>query len=402
MTLKTRIELIFLGVVATAVIIAVVSLTIATHQVLSGDTLAEELNPISTLQNSKSETDELGMFADNGANNAANNAAHIEISVQPDNILEYDKARVLLRNLDTEHDILQAHDLLIAATNTEGSSRAEAAFELGTIYRMFPTEECQKVAFVWFRKSAEWGFRKGHLELAKAYLRGLGIDVNIERSARHYRIAAEKGSAAGALELIKLIQNGTEATKGNAKEAEATLVEFLPMLEKSASAGNARAARSIGRLYLTGNLLKQDLNTASDWLSRASKFGDAAAMHDLALLKLDQNKITNPEAIISMLKKSATLGYSGSMTALGRLHLQNQFNLPVAASMAWFEQGAAAGHAGSMEELARIYLTGKFVNKNINKARDFALRGVKLKHEGSAAILAEIDGVSELKVAVKE
>lgn len=394
MTLKTRIELTFLGIVATAVIIAIVSLTIATYQTLSNDEFANELNPVSDIKNSRFEGDNVfGLTSNN---------ERIRVSAQPDNILEYDKARILLQNLDTEQDILKAHDLLIAATKSKGSSRAEAAFELGTIYRMFPTEECQKVAFVWFRKSAEWGFRKGHLELAKAYLRGLGIDVNIQRSARHYRIAAEKGSAAGALELIKLIQKGTETIPGNAKEAEATLIEFLPMLESSASNGDARAARSIGRLYLTGNLLKRDLNTAADWLSRASKFGDAAAMHDLALLRLDQNKVANPDAIISMLKKSATLGYSGSMTALGRLHLQNRFDLPVAGSITWFEQGAAAGHAGSMEELARIFLKGKLVKKDIEKARDFALRGVKLKHEGSAAILAEIDGVSELKVAVKE
>jgi TPR repeat protein len=394
MTLKTRIELTFLGIVATAVVIAIVSLTIATYQTLSHDKFANELNPVSDLKSSRFESDNvIGLMR---------NDERITISTQPDNILEYDKARILLQNLDTEQDILKAHDLLIAATKTKGSSRAEAAFELGTIYRMFPTEECQKVAFVWFRKSAEWGFRKGHLELAKAYLRGLGIDVNIKRSAHHYRIAAEKGSAAGALELIKLIQKGTETVPGNTKEAEATLVEFLPMLESSASNGNARAARSIGRLYLTGNLLKRDLNTAADWLSRASKFGDAAAMHDLALLRLDQNKVANPDAIISMLKKSATLGYSGSMTALGRLHLQNRFDLPVADSITWFEQGAAAGHAGSMEELARIFIKGKLVKKDIDKARDFALRGVKLKHEGSAAILAEIDGVSELKVAVKE
>lgn len=394
MTLKTRIELTFLGIVATAVVIAIVSLTIATYQTLSHDKFANELNPVSDLKSSRFESDNvIGLMR---------NDERITISTQPDNILEYDKARILLQNLDTEQDILKAHDLLIAATKTKGSSRAEAAFELGTIYRMFPTEECQKVAFVWFRKSAELGFRKGHLELAKAYLRGLGIDVNIERSARHYRIAAEKGSAAGALELIKLIQKGTQTIPGNAKEAEATLIEFLPMLESSASNGDARAARSIGRLYLTGNLLKRDLNTAADWLLRASKFGDAAAMHDLALLKLDQNKNADANAIISMLKNSAALGYSGSMTALGRLHLQNRFDLPVADSITWFEQGAAAGHAGSMEELARIFLNGKLVKKDIDKARDFALRGVKLKHEGSAAILAEIDGVSELKVAVKE
>lgn len=394
MTLKTRIELTFLGIVATAVVIAIISLTIATYQTLSHDKFANELNPVSDLKSSRFESDNvIGLMR---------NDERITISTQPENILEYDKARILLQNLDTEQDILKAHDLLIAATKSKDSSRAEAAFELGTIYRMFPTEECQKVAFVWFRKSAEWGFRKGHLELAKAYLRGLGIDVNIERSARHYRIAAEEGSAAGALELIKLIQKGTQTIPGNAKEAKATLVEFLPMLESSASNGDARAARSIGRLYLTGNLLKRDLNIAADWLSRASKFGDAAAMHDLALLRLDQNKNADANAIISMLKNSATLGYSGSMTALGRLHLQNRFDLPVAGSITWFEQGAAAGHAGSMEELARIFLKGKLVKKDIEKARDFALRGVKLKHEGSAAVLAEIDGVSELKVAIKE
>lgn len=394
MTLKMRIELIFLGIVATAIIIAVLSLAIATHQILSDDNFAEQLNPLYGKENAQVETNYLETLPKNNL--------RVEISDTQDNILEYDKARVLLQNLDSEGDILQAHDLLVAATKVTGSQRAEAAFELGTIYRMFPTEECQKVAFVWFRKSAEWGFRKGHLELAKAYLRGLGVKVDFDRSVRHYRIAAENGSAAGALELIKLIHHGIANEPGDTKAAKTTLLAFLPMLESSASDGNARAARSIGRLYLTGNLLKQDLKLAADWLSRASQFGDAAAMHDLALLELDQSSSANSNDVISLLKKSASLGYSGSMTALGRIHLQNRFDLPITGSLPWFEQGAAAGHAGSMEELARIYLNGTLVEKNIRKARDFALRGVKLKHAGSAAILAEINENSELEIAVKE
>lgn len=394
MTLKMRIELIFLGIVTTAVMIAIMSLAVATHKALHKKEIAEETPAVQKIENSETKTKSLDKLWKTQTRD--------EVSNTIDNVLEYDQARVLLQNLTTESDILRAHDLLIAATKTPGTSRAEAAFELGRIYRMFPTDECQKVAFVWFRKSAEWGFRKGHLELAKAYIRGLGVEVNFDQSVRHYRIAAEQGSAAGALELIKLIYQGNEDKPGNTKEAEATLVEFLPMLEKSASNGNARAARSIGRLYLSGNLLKQDLSIAADWLSRASQFGDAAAMHDLALLKLDQNDSSEANAIISLLEKSAASGYSGSMTALGRLHLKEKFELPVSGSMEWFEQGAAAGHAGSMEELARIYLKGTLVKKDLEKAREYALRGVKLKHAGSSAILAEIDNATELKVAAKE
>lgn len=394
MTLKMRIELIFLGIVATAILIAIISILIATSQLLNDGGLAEDVRPIPGIENTPQATSHLQTIR------------RIEPKVQLANssrdIIDYDKARVLLKNLNTEEDILQAHDLLIAATKSKGSSRAEAAFELGTIYRMFPTEECQKVAFVWFRKSAEWGFRKGYLELAKAYIRGLGVDVDFDSSIRHYRIAAELGSAAGALELVNLIHKGKGERPGDTKMAKDTLVRFLPMLESSASDGNARAARTIGRLYLAGNLLKKDLKTADDWLSQAAKFGDAAAMHDLAFLRLDHANVSDPKEVVSLLRKSAMLGYSGSMTALGRLHLQNRFKLSEAGSVDWFEQGAAAGHPGAMEELARMHLKGNLVEKNLAKARDFAMRGVKLKHEGSAAILAEIDEITELEVAVKE
>lgn len=394
MTLKMRIELIFLGVVATAVLVAIISILIATKGLLNDGGLAEDVRPIPGIEQPQEKASRLQTIR--------SFEPKVQLANVNSNILEYDKARILLKNLKTEQDILHAHDLLIAATNSAGSSRAEAAFELGTIYRMFPTEECQKVAFVWFRKSAEWGFRKGHLELAKAYIRGLGVDVDFDSSIRHYRIAAELGSAAGALELVNLIHKGSGEQSGDTKVAKATLVEFLPMLESSASAGNARAARTIGRLYLAGNLLKKDLNTADEWLSRAAQFGDAAAMHDLAFLRLDHADISDPSEVVSLLRKSAMLGYSGSMTALGRLHLQNKFKLPKSGSVDWFEQGAAAGHAGAMEELARMHLNGIQVEKNLAKARDFAMRGVKLKHEGSAAILAEIDEITELEVAVKE
>lgn len=386
MNMKTRIELIFLGIVIMAVISAILSIMVAMQQMIVNGEFNDPITPASQV----SMLDENGGIGTNLVPLVPSETMVNYYSTQ--GRAKFEKARRLLANAEGVQDTIQAHDLLSAAVRSNFPERAEAAYELAKLYRLAPSDECQTAAFEWFKKSAEWNYRKAHLELAKSYQRGLGVNQNYDLAINHYRIAGEQGSAAGALELIELYSNGMEGTEPNKVLAKATLKEFMPLLETSARSGNGRAARSIARIYMAGDLVEKDMQIAQQWFENAVSSGDAAAMHDLAFIKLDENgQNSDPKRIIELLRNSASLGYSGAMTALGRLHLKEQFGLEKEQSIEWFSKGAASGHPGAMEEVARLYFDGDLVGRDLEKARDFATRGMQLKHEGATALLEEID-----------
>ena len=247
----------------------------------------------------------------------------------PNAKLEY--ALLYTRGWGVTRDLERARNLLLQSVQRDFPARGRAAFELGRIYRNSRGKDCPRIAFEWFSKAVLWNYPKAHAELGKSYARGLGIEVNIERALHHYKAAAQYGSASAVVPLINLIARGSEAVEPNPDRAKRLLDEFLPLLERDANRGSAIAARTLGRLYQKSNLIIPNQAKAMHWYSIASSLGDAAAMHDLALLSMAQNKTyIDTQHALDLLRESAARGYSGAMTALGRLHLERQFNLKAA------------------------------------------------------------------------
>lgn len=307
----------------------------------------------------------------------------------PDAKLSY--AFQLTRGWGVTRDLDAARELLLQAVEQDFVGKADAAFELGRIYRLSSGPDCQIYAFEWFKKSLNWGKQKAHLELAKSHARALGVPQNINLARYHYRAAAQNGSPSAALSLVLLIYKTNQNNQG-AQEARNVLREFLPVIEAAANKGKGRAARSLARLYERDGILPANIPRAIRWYEKASQAGERAAMHDLAMLALDQQTLPfTGKKIVEFLTASADLGYSGAMTALGRLHIGERFELKPKDAVAWFEKGIAAGHPGSMEEMARLFLNGKLVPKDVHSALDLAKRGAKLRHKGSKKLLLEIE-----------
>lgn len=296
----------------------------------------------------------------------------------------------LAKGWGVKRNLNAARDLLLQATNYDFSGRADAAYELGKLYKFSRGPDCQTIAFKWFSKSLKWGKQKAHLELAKAHARALGVPKDITLARYHYRQAALNGSPSAAISLVQLIYKTNQDNKG-VVEARSALREFLPLIEAAANKGKSQAARSLARLYEKDSIVSADIAKAIYWYEKASKTGDRAAMHGLAMLALNQNELPfSEEKIVELLETSADLGYSGAMTALGRLHLEQRFQLPQKGAITWFQKGIASGHPGSMEEMARLHLKGSIVPKNKAAALDLAKQGAKLKHKGSISLLLEI------------
>ncbi len=309
---------------------------------------------------------------------------------------KYEYAMLHVKGWGVPRDLEKARNLLLQAVQRPFKGREKAAFELGHVYRMSHGEDCSRISFEWFTKAAQWGYIKAHNELGKSYARGIGVNQDIELALKHYRIAATQNSASAVLPLVELLAKGSSTVPANREKAIAILNEFMPKLEKAARNGDARAARSIGRLYTKSLIVERNTEKALKWFAMASGLGDAIAMHDMALLVIETKKeFAEEEEVLGLLKESINQDYAAAITTLGRLHLKSKFGLPERKSIKLFEQGIVAGHPGSMEELGRLYLLGKYVRYDLKKARELAELGSRLKHSGSRKLLEEIKEAEE-------
>jgi len=303
--------------------------------------------------------------------------------------LEY--ALLLTRGWGVERDLERARQLLLQAVAYDFPKRGRAAFELGRLYKAASGEDCTRIAFEWFMKSAGWDYTKAHLELGKAFRKGLGVVADADQAMKHYRIAAASGSAAAIWSMIEMAEKGTAVSEPNLERARVLAGEYLPRLEAEARGGNAYAARSLARLCLKGTVLQRDTGVASRWLREAAGLGDPAAMHDLARLMMKGGDGSQEaDAVLDLMRESARRGYGGAMTALGRLHLKQAYGLTREEAVVWLRRGTDAGHAGAMEELARLHLNGVLVESDLSEAERLARMGAKLRHDGAIRLLEEI------------
>lgn len=318
--------------------------------------------------------------------------------------LEY--ALLLSRGWGVRRDREHARQLLLQAVAYEFADRGRAAFELGRLYKAASGEDCTRIALEWFTKAAQWDYSKAHLELGAAYRNGLGTEPNATRALKHYRVAAANGSATAIWSMIEMVKRGTVDSGPDLHKARLLADEHMPRLIEQAQAGNAYAARTIARFYLEGSVIPHNRGEAGRWFTEAVGLGDPAAMHDLARMMMKgDNRSDDADTILDLLRESAKRGYAGAMTALGRLHLKEKYQLPRKGAVDWFTRGVAAGHGGSMEELARLYLVGDLVGPDPEEARRLARMGAKLRHQGSLRLLEEIntnfDGAAESAEAVR-
>jgi TPR repeat protein len=299
-------------------------------------------------------------------------------------LLEY--GVLLSRGWGVKRDLDAARDHLLRAVQYSFPGRAEAAHELGRVYRKSHGEDCQRIAYEWFAKAREWGFAKASLDLGWSHLKGVGVPVDIEKALVHYRDAASNGSAAAVLPLLMVLQEGGKDSAADPARSVALLAEFAPLMEAQAKAGDGRAARTLARIARDGVLVPADREAAKHWFMLGVRAGDAASMHDLAILQLEAGDAQFQENV-DLLKNSAALAYSGAMTALGRLHLEARGGLDPLLSVEWFEKGVAAGHPGAMEEMARLLSEGKLLPRDETRARELAQQGARLGHAGARNLL---------------
>lgn len=288
-------------------------------------------------------------------------------------------------------DLDQSREILLRAAQFDFTYRGEVAYEIGRLYQRSVGEDCARYAFEWFQRAVDWDYPKGHVQIAKHYENGLGVEQDISSALYHYEAATAAGFESAALSFARALRVGRNGMPAEPLRAAMLADAAISALKLKASTGSASAAKLLGRLFRDGDFVDRDTDVALHWLRRASDLGDSGGMHDLAhLLIATQPEHDSEMDALVWLRRAAALGHGGAMTSLGRFHLREQFGLHRPGAVSWFERGVIARHGGAMEELARLTANGDLVELDLAAALDLAKQGAALGHRGSERLRNEL------------
>jgi len=244
-------------------------------------------------------------------------------------------------------------------------------------------------AIRWFEKAAEKGHLKSHYELGKIYFVGKGgIKPDFKQSAKWFLEPATQGYDDAQYKLGIFYLNG----KGVSQDP--TLAHFW--LTKAADQNNTYALYTLGKMYYLGDFIDQDINKAKAVLNIARELGATNAEKLLNEILEKQNvakrQIELANSPANRYLKQANNGSVDAQFALAQSYLHGTHELKKSTSEAikWLKKSAKQNHAEAQYLLGKMYYKGQGIRKNTNKAKNWLAKSVKLKNNKAKSLLTSI------------
>lgn len=176
-----------------------------------------------------------------------------------------------------ESDLGKKYELLLKAPHV-----IEAKYELGHLYLQ---DEFQnyKEALKIFKECAKAGIDGANMYLAKIYLFGLGVDVNMNEASKYTKIAANKGYKDAYFNLANMYLHG-DGVKQSYKDA-------FYYFKLASSNKDINATHNLACLYYSGKGCKKNIKEAIRLFEYCGKNGNKQSYE--ALVEIYSN--TNPE-----------------------------------------------------------------------------------------------------------
>ncbi len=185
-------------------------------------------------------------------------------------------------------------------------------------------------------------------KLSEAYLRGAGVEPDINASIQWLVKAADAGDPNAKYELGMIYYSG-EIVERNPDRA-------VELLFESSSAGFTKAMNQLAQMYCFGDAVGQDYKKAADYYTLSAKKGDIRAMYNLATLYhygvgVEQNTRKSMLWFI----KAARNGDPDSMFKLGFL-FENGSNIErdIEKAIYWYQTAAKAGQNDAKKQLLAL------------------------------------------------
>jgi uncharacterized protein len=299
-----------------------------------------------------------------------------------------------------------------------GDPNAEA--DLGRMYHWGTTvDKNYDEALKWFRKSSDQGNTNGQTGLGFMLFFGEGVTENDTEAARLFNLAADKG------------QIGAQYMLGMYYEKLAKYPEAINWFQKSSDQGNAQAIHKLGELYLRGQGVQKDPETAVEYFRKAAKLGFPPANDQLNKIQgmLGSSCVftgTISSAIQEMKRKAETgdviaeenLGmvlFNGELTRVDVVHglewiqkaaeqgnveaelklgVNSMFGIKVPQdipkAMVWLEKASAGGSSLASRNMADIYMGGFVIDQNLPEARKWYKKAADQGDQKAAAELSQV------------
>ena len=223
-------------------------------------------------------------------------------------------------------------------------------------------------------KRAKGGEVEALVEVGNAYFKGNGVKRDLEKAAKCY---------------YKAIQRGNEEVKENFYSF------YSKQLEKYAKSGDAQAQYEVGCAYQKGDGVDRNIKTAAEWYMMAADQG-----HEQATDKF--YSFYSKE-----LEKRAKSGQARAQYELGNCYYQaKEIDRDAEEAAEWYLKAMASGHEDAKEkfysfyskmlektakdgdtraqyETGNAYLSGNGVKKDNETASEWYLKAMAAGHEGA-------------------
>ena len=191
-----------------------------------------------------------------------------------------------------------------------------AMVQLGEVYLEGPLEGNSSEGIRLLTQAAQQGDSYAMVVLGRTYRQGNGVERDLDEANRWLTRAQQAGHES-ADDALTYLQRDLGA-EGD-----------IDALRSAAESGHPGAMADLGRAYLDGQRVQQDLNQAEHWLQRAHQ-----------------------------------ANHAGAAASLGRLYLERD---DTARGIELLEAAVARGHAGARSDLGEAYLTGNHVEQDVER-----------------------------------
>lgn len=257
----------------------------------------------------------------------------------------------------------------------------------------YGAEQNLEKAAIYIRQAADAGHVQACRIIGIMYLRGDGVPRDVELGHQWLEKAAAQSDVESEVWLARM---AGEVGK---------LEEAISWLKRAAEHGHAGAAVSLGKLYLTGESVPQDLAQARLWYERGVKIGNALAQNDLGhMLLMGMGGEPDKERAKELFEAAIAQEYMWAATNLGLMYFEGngvpqdkqkglglmmraanagdslaQYNMGIVACKTgdyaqgceWFHKAAEQGEPSAMLGLGELYLKGLGGVRDLQKARKY-------------------------------
>ena len=138
-------------------------------------------------------------------------------------------------------------------------------------------EEYLKEAVRYLKKAANKGRIEAAGYLGDAYLKGLGVEKDVEKGLEYYERSAEGGSVEAMFSI------GNEYLLG--RNVEHDYEKAFEYLKKASDYGSDRAMNGLGVMYMCGFYVDRDIRMAKKLFGKSRRHGNRNAANNLSVIK---------------------------------------------------------------------------------------------------------------------